>query len=112
MTPFIYTEGRYDSRLEALRDFLPEGKCLVHFETADMKKAKEIVGSKNCISGNLSVYTLEFGTVQQTIDEVKYLIDTCAPGGGYVFDTNASIENAKPENLEAMLETLEVYGKA
>lgn len=110
-TPLIYTEGRYNTRLEALRDFLPEGKCIVHFETADMKAAKEIVGSKNCISGNMSAYTLECGTVEQTINETKYLIDTCAPGGGYIFDTNACLENAKEENLAAMLETLDTYGR-
>lgn len=111
VTPIIYTEGKYNSRLEALRDFLPAGKCIVHFETADMKEAKRILGGKSCISGNLSANTLEFGTVEQTIDETKNLIDTCAPGGGYIFDTNACLENAKVENLEAMLETLEIYGK-
>ena len=76
-----------------------------------MKAAKEIVGSKNCISGNMSAYTLECGTVEQTINETKYLIDTCAPGGGYIFDTNACLENAKEENLAAMLETLDTYGR-
>ena len=34
-----------------------------------------------------------------------------APGGGYLFDFNGSLENCKPENLEAMFETLEKYGK-
>ena len=29
--PIIYTEGKYDSRLEQMVD-LPENKCVIHFE--------------------------------------------------------------------------------
>lgn len=31
VTPIIYTEGKYDSRLEQMVD-LPENKCVIHFE--------------------------------------------------------------------------------
>lgn len=108
VTPFIYTEGRYDSRLEQLTD-VPKGKVLYHFETVDMKEAKRIVGSVACISGNLPCALLEFGKKEQVVDYCKYLIDTCAPGGGYIFDFNGSLENTKQENLDAMFETLETY---
>lgn len=108
--PFVFTEGPYNSRLEQLAEMLPKG-CLVGFETVDMKRAKETVGKTNCITGNLSLYTLEFGTVEQTIAETKELIDICAPGGGYIFGASGCIENAKPENLDAMFDTLETYGK-
>ena len=110
VTPYVFTEGPYNTRLDQLAELLPEG-CLVSFETVDIKRAKETVGRNNCITGNLSLYTLEFGTVEQTIEETKYLIDTCAPGGGYIFGTSGCVENAKVENLEAMFNTLEVYGR-
>ena len=110
VTPYVFTEGPYNTRLEQLAEMLPKG-CLVSFETVDIKRAKETVGRNNCITGNLSLYTLEFGTVEQTIEETKYLIDTCAPGGGYVFGTSGCVENVKVENLEAMFNTLEVYGR-
>ena len=109
-TPIIFTEGPYNTRLEQLAELLPKG-CIVGFETVDMKKAKETVGKNNCIWGNLSLYTLEYGTVEQTINETKTLIDTCAPGGGYIFGASGCIENAKKENLEAMLDTAETYGR-
>jgi len=109
VTPFIFTEGPYNTRLEPMAEMLPKG-CLVSFETVDMKRAKETVGKTNCISGNLPIYTLEFGTKEQTIDQTKKLLDICAPGGGYVFSCSAVVENAKEENLVAMLETLETYG--
>lgn len=106
--PFIYTEGKYNSRLEQI--VVPEGKCLIHFENVDMKRAKETVGKFSFISGNLSGSLLEFGTKEQIVDQTKYLIDTCSPGGGYVFDTDMCLENAKPENFDAMYETVMIYG--
>ena len=45
------------------------------------------------------------------IEETKKLLDICAPGGGYIFDTNACMGNAKLENMDALFETLDVYGK-
>ncbi len=38
------------------------------------------------------------------------LIDICAPGGGFMIDTGALVDDAKPDNLMAMFETAETYG--
>lgn len=108
-TPYVYTEGPYDTRLERLAE-LPEHKCLVGFEHVDMAQAKRIVGAHNCISGGFSSRLLESGTKQQVIDEVKRLLDICAPGGGYIFDVNDTMDDCKPENIEAMFETVRDYG--
>ena len=108
VTPYLYTEGRYNSRLEQLAD-VPAGKVIYHFETADMKEAKRILGKTGCILGNLPIAMLEYGKKQDVIDYTKYLVDTCAPGGGYIFDTSGCTENATRENLDAMFETLEKY---
>lgn len=110
VTPILYSEGKYDTRIEQLAD-VPKGKVIIHFESADMKRAKKVLGDIACISGNLPIYLLEYGTKQEVIDCCKSLIDTCAPGGGYIFDTNACIDSAKRENLEAMFETVREYGK-
>ncbi len=108
VTPYLYTEGHYDSRLEQLAD-VPKGKVLYHFESVDMKEAKRILGNTACIMGNLPIAMLEFGKKDQVVDTCKDLIDTCAPGGGYIFDLSGSLENTKLENLEAMFKTLETY---
>ena len=76
-----------------------------------MVQAKKILGGTACISGGFSTSLLEFGTKQQVIDEVKRLIDGCAPGGGYIFSTACGIDYAKPENVEAMVDTVRTYGK-
>lgn len=110
VTPIIYTEGNYSTRLAQMGG-LPENKCVIHFENIDLQEAKRTVGKTNCITANFPIYLLEYGTVEQVVEEVKRQIDIGAPEGGFIFETNASIENVKRENLEAMYDTVRTYGK-
>ena len=110
MTPYIYTEGEYDSRLDCLKE-VTAGKVVYHFETVVMVRAKKVLGDTACISGGFPVYLLEHGTRQQVIDECKRLIDGCAGGGGFIFETNYGVDHTLPGNFEAMMETVKEYGK-
>lgn len=110
VTPIIYTEGKYHTRLEQMVG-LPENKCVIHFEDIDLAKAKATVGKTNCITGNFPIYLLEHGAVEQVVEEAKRQIDVGAPGGGFIFETNASMENVKRENLSALYDTVRTYGK-
>lgn len=110
VTPIIYTEGPYHTRLEQMVD-LPENKCVIHFEDIDLAKAKATVGRTNCITGNFPIYLLEHGSVDEVVEEAKRQIDIGAPGGGFIFETNASIERVKRENLHALYDTIRTYGK-
>ena len=110
MVPYIYTEGKYNSRLECLKE-VPRGKVIYHFEEVDMVRAKKILGDTACIAGGFPVYLLDYGTKEQVIDEAKRLIDACAPGGGFIFETAYGMDYAKEENVEAMFDTVRTYGK-
>ncbi|MCD8014587.1 MAG: hypothetical protein LUG99_15720 [Lachnospiraceae bacterium] len=110
VTPILYTEGKYERRVDEMTG-LPEGKCIIHFETVDLAHAKKTIGAKNCITGNFPIYLLEYGTKQQVIDEAKRQIDIGAPGGGFIFETNASIQVVKRENLAALYDTVREYGR-
>jgi hypothetical protein len=105
LVPYIYTEGLYTSRLEFLKE-VPRGKVIYHFEQCDMARAKKVLGDTACIAGGFSVNLLAFNTKQQVIDEVKRLIDICAGGGGYIFETSSGYDEVKQENVEAMYETV------
>jgi hypothetical protein len=109
MTPYIYTEGPYNTRVKYLKE-VPPGKVLYHFEEVDMKMAKKELGGTACISGGFPIFLLHFGKKQQVIDKCKELIDDCAPGGGFIFETSAGFDAAPPENVEAMFETVKTYG--
>jgi hypothetical protein len=114
VTPFIYTEGPYDSRVAHIREQLqelPPASCIIHFESGDFAWLKKQFEGIACLSGGMTNYLLEWGTTEQVINEVKYLIDNCAAGGGYLFNSRAVVENAKRENVEAMFKTVETYGR-
>ncbi len=109
-TPYLYGEGKYDSRLEMLTD-VPKGKVLIHFEKVNMKEAKRILGGTACIMGNLPISDLEFADKETVVNKTRQLLEDCMPDGGYIFDFDGCLENAKEENMDAMFETLDQYGK-
>jgi hypothetical protein len=110
MIPYLFTEGKYSSRLKFLKT-LPKGKTLVHFENADMALAKRELEGVACVTGNFPAFLLSNGTKQQVIDEVKRQLDACAGGGGYMFSFDGTFTGGKRENVEALYGTIKTYGK-
>ena len=55
---------------------------LARFDTTDIFKAKEILKDHVCIEGNIPSSLLQVGTVQETKDYCKKLIDVVGKGGG------------------------------
>lgn len=109
MIPYVFFEGKYNSRLEILRD-VPKGKCIYMFEQVDIARAKQILGDTVCICGNLPTTMLQFGTPQEVVDETKRMLDLCAPGGGFMMDCSIVLDHYKQENLDAWFETTREYG--
>jgi hypothetical protein len=107
--PYSFVEGGYNSRLEVIKD-LPKGKAIWSFDLTDMKRAKEIVGQTACISGNVPITLLNVGTESEVKDYVKELIDTAGRDGGYIMNSGAVIDEAKPENVKAMIDFTKEYG--
>jgi len=110
LTPMVYVEGAYNSRLEYLKE-VPAGKVVYSFEYTDMAEAKKVLGGHSCIMGNVPAVPLTYGKPQEITDYVKWLIDTCAPGGGFIMDTGTMVDDAKTENIQAMFDATAKYGK-
>jgi uroporphyrinogen-III decarboxylase len=110
LVPLPFAEGDYMPRLEIIKD-MPKGKVVWYFEVMDMGRAKKVLGNRACIAGNLPVSVLCTGTPQEVKEGCRKLIETCAPGGGYILTGSASMNEGKPENLRAMMEAAKEYGK-
>lgn len=110
LTPYIFFEGKYHTRLDAIRD-IPPGKAIYMFEQVDIAKAKKELGDVVCVTGNLPTAMLAFSKKQEVIDATKRMIDDCAPGGGFIMDCSIVLENFNPENMDAWFETTLEYGK-
>ena len=109
LVPLLFAEGDYMPRLEIIKD-MPRGKVIWYFEVMDMAKAKEVLGDRACIAGNLPVSLLCTGTPQEVKEGCRRLIETCAKGGGYILTGAASMNEGNPENLRAMMEAAKEYG--
>ena len=107
--PMPLFEGNYTSRLEIIRD-IPEGKAIYWFETVDIYKAKEVLGNVACFRGNVPVTLLCTGTAQQVKDYVKELIDVVGRDGGLMVDCGIWFDEAKHENVKAMVDFTKEYG--
>lgn len=106
--PFF--EGDYTPRLKYLAE-LPKGKIAGHFDIIDRIKAKKIIGNTMAFWGNVSAPLLATGSPAQVKDDVKSLIDIFGDNGGLIIDASTGIpDEAKPENVEAMINTALEYG--
>ena len=54
--------------------------------------------------------TLNLGTSQEVKDYCKKLIDTVGKGGGFIMSNGAFLNEAKPENVKAMIDFTKEYG--
>lgn len=110
LTPIPLFEGDYTPRLEFLQE-LPPGKIVGHFDKVDRKKAKELIGDVMCFWGNVPASLMCSGTPQQVKDDVKELIDIFGDNGGLIVDSTMGIpDESRPENVQALTDTVHKLG--
>ena len=100
--PYLFAEGAYGTRLETIVD-VPKGRTLWQFDHTDMRKAKEILGGVACIQGNVPLTLLQLGTAEEVTAYCRDLIEAVGPGGGFILDVGAVVDDAKNGNVEAMI---------
>ncbi len=108
--PMPFLEGNFGDRIEYFLE-LPRGKAVCHFEHMDMARAKEVLGDHLCIMGNVPSSLLQVGSAQDVDEYCKKLIKVCGKGGGFILTNGSSIDEAKPENVKAMIDSVEKYGR-
>ena len=90
---------------------LPKGKTIARFAFTDMKKAKEVLGGHTCIMGGVPHSLLQTGTPNDVDKFCKELIETAGKDGGFILSPSTGITNeAKLENVKAMVEAVKKYG--
>jgi uroporphyrinogen-III decarboxylase len=76
-----------------------------------MLKAKEVLGGKACIAGNVPLALLKVGTPEDVKRYVKDLIEGVAQDGGFILSNGGVLDDIRPENLRAMIDAVMEYGK-
>ena len=100
---YLFAEGAYGTRLETIAD-VPKGRTVWQFDHTDMRRAKEILGGVACIQGNVPISLLQLGTADQVKAYSRDLIEAVGPGGGFILDVGAVVDDARPGNVEAMIQ--------
>jgi uroporphyrinogen-III decarboxylase len=105
----MFAEGGYNTRLETINEF-PKGTVSWYFDQTDMFRAKEILGNKCTIQGNIPSSLVVTGDPADVKDYCRKLIEGCGKGGGFILSAGAVAENPKLENLRAMMAAIREYG--
>ena len=69
------------------------------------------MSDRQCFWGGISAALLSTGTTGQVKDDVKALIELFGPKGGLIVDGSVGIpDEARPENVQAMVEAVRTNG--
>jgi uroporphyrinogen-III decarboxylase len=109
LVPMPFAEGDYEPRLDIIKD-MPAGSTIWFFEHMDMAKAKKVL-ARTCIAGNVPVSLMVTGKPAEVKERCRRLIETCAPGSGYILTAGAYMDIGNPDNLRAMMAAAKEYGK-
>ncbi len=110
----VVLEGDWTPFFDIMQD-IPDNNYLIgSMESGDYRNFKEKMGKKMTLCGGISLVDMAHASKEYTIDVTKKLLDECAPGGGFIVDTDKAmlyLNDAKPENVKAMIETVDKYGR-
>ncbi len=105
----IFAEGFCEGRFEYFLE-LPKGKVMIRFTDTDMFKAKEVLGDHCALMGSVPLTLLQIGSPSEVDEYCKKLIQVCGKGGGYILRSDTDfIQEAKPENVKVMVDSVKKY---
>jgi hypothetical protein len=110
LTPCPFFEGKYDQRLEYLKE-LPAGKVVGMFDNTDLFQAKEVIGDTMCIVGGMPLSLLQTGTPEQVRELTRKLCEEVGEGGGFIMSSSTVLDEAKPELVRAWVDATREYGQ-
>lgn len=107
----LHCDGDWGLNLETLRE-LPAGRCIAQFDGAtDIFRAKEIIGDRICIYGDVPADLLTLGSPDEVDEYCHRLIEEVGRGGGFILGSGCELApTAKPENVKVMMDAVRKYG--
>ena len=110
LVPMMIIDGSYNEQRLKIISELPRTSVIWTMEKTDMALAKKVLGNSACIAGNILAAELYTRTPKEIKERARKLIETCAPGGGYILGLGSGIDKCDPANLHAIIEAAEEYG--
>ncbi|MFX1279328.1 MAG: uroporphyrinogen decarboxylase family protein [Promethearchaeota archaeon] len=105
-----HIDNDYTDVLEYFTEF-PKGKIMFHLDLTDIYKAKEILGDRACLMGNVPPQITGRGSRKEVEDYCKKQIEGCMEGGGYMLGSSCVLPDEIPAaNLKIMKDCVMKYG--
>ncbi|MFQ5810559.1 MAG: uroporphyrinogen decarboxylase family protein, partial [Armatimonadota bacterium] len=110
----LYTLGRMREIMPTMMNARPH--MIATFEPNEgdvsLREAKELYGDKVAIMGNFDSVILAHGSLEDARDEARRCLDEGMAGGGYIMTTGDEVPaDTKHENLQAMVDVVEEFGR-
>ncbi len=84
MTPILHCDGNWLKNLKSMRK-LPEKKVILQFDgVTDIFQAKQEIGDRMCIFGDVPASKLAMGTPSEIEEYCHKLIEEVGKGGGFI----------------------------
>lgn len=111
ITPVLHLDSDWTPFLHFFKEF-PRGKCILNLDGAtDIFEAKKILGDHMCIMGDVPATMLKLGRPEEVENYCRRLFREVGSGGGFILSSGCTIPiDAQPENVKAMLQSVQRYG--
>ena len=104
--PIFHLDADWTPGLDVFKEIEPRKAIMALDGKTDIYKAKEVVGDRMCIMGDVPAELFAFGDPQKVYDYAAKLIRDLGPTG-YIMCSGCDIPfNAKKENVEAMYQAV------
>ena len=84
---FLVMEGRWEKIMDCFLE-VPKDSLVLAVDDDDIFKVHEVLGEHQIICGGLKLADTRLKKFDAIKDGIKRVIDTCAPGGGFIFSTD------------------------
>lgn len=81
---FLVMEGRWENIMDCFLE-VPKDSLVLNVDDDDFLEVHKRLGDHQILCGGLKLAETRLKTFDQMKDDVKRIIDTCAPGGGLIF---------------------------
>jgi uroporphyrinogen-III decarboxylase len=107
---YFHLDQDWEKFLPYFQQF-PEGQYVFHFDgMTDMFKAKEILGDRMCLMGDVPATLFKLGNPQEVENYCRRLIDVIGKGSGFILSAGCQVpDDARFENVMAMVDTARNY---
>jgi hypothetical protein len=107
----MFFEGTRNKQFHYFTQF-PKRSMLIRFAESDIFLAKEMLGDRACIMGNVPIAMLQVASPSVVEEYCKKLIEKVGKDGGFILRCSTDFtQEARPENVKAMIDSVEKYGR-